>query len=117
MYEALEGLHQLAALGAFALTLVGAVRGTLPAWQLRLASLLLLVVIVLGVVMTADRWSFGELWISAAFAIAIVIGGVLGAVVGPALRRGGETGRVRLALVAVTVLWLVAAGLMFSKPG
>jgi hypothetical protein len=53
----------------------------------RLATPALVVIILTGIYQTADRWEFGEFWISATFLIAIVLGGLNGAYFIPTDRR------------------------------
>jgi uncharacterized membrane protein len=47
----------------------------------------LVVIIVTGIYQTADRWEFGDFWISATFLIALVLGGLNGAYFIPRERR------------------------------
>jgi uncharacterized membrane protein len=44
-----------------------------------MASPALLLIIITGIYQTADRWEFGDFWISATFLIAIILGGLNGA--------------------------------------
>jgi uncharacterized membrane protein len=53
----------------------------------RLASPALVIVILTGIYQTTERWEWSEGWISATFAIVIVIGGILGGYFIPADRR------------------------------
>jgi hypothetical protein len=55
----------------------------------RLATPALVIVILTGIYQTAERWEFSEAWISATFAIVIVIGGLLGGYFIPADRKLG----------------------------
>ena len=55
----------------------------------RLATPAMVIVILTGVYQTSERWDWGELWISATFAIVIVIGGLLGGYFIPADRKLG----------------------------
>jgi uncharacterized membrane protein len=102
----------------------------------RLASPALLLIIITGIYQTADRWEFGDFWISATFLIAIVLGGLLGAYFVPSDRRlapmverdlaaGGELSdeyqrqaRRQGTIGALAgVLVLLAVFLMVTKPG
>jgi hypothetical protein len=102
----------------------------------RMATPALVLIIVTGIYQTADRWDFGQFWISATFAIAIVLGGLNGAYFIPGERRllaqiereladTGEpsadyqrTAR-QMGMVGALagVLVLVAIFLMVAKPG
>lgn len=53
----------------------------------RLAMPALGLIILTGIYQTADRWEFGDFWISATFAIALVLGGLNGAYFIPGERR------------------------------
>lgn len=53
----------------------------------RLATPAMVIIIVTGIYQTQDAWSFGDAWISATFAIVIVIGGILGAYFVPTDRK------------------------------
>lgn len=53
----------------------------------RMATPALVLIIVTGIYQTADRWEFSQFWISATFAIAIVLGGLNGAYFIPGERR------------------------------
>ncbi|MEA2149373.1 MAG: hypothetical protein QOD69_1203 [Solirubrobacteraceae bacterium] len=53
----------------------------------RLIQPALLVVLVAGIYLATDRWSLGDPWISATFAILIVIGGLAGAVIAPTEKK------------------------------
>jgi uncharacterized membrane protein len=53
----------------------------------RLIQPALLVILVAGIYLATDRWSLGDPWISATFAILIVIGGLAGAVIGPTEKK------------------------------
>ena len=55
----------------------------------RLATPALAIVILTGIYQTTERWEFSEGWISATFAIVIVIGGLLGGYFIPADRKLG----------------------------
>jgi hypothetical protein len=55
----------------------------------RLATPALVIVILTGIYQTAERWEFSEGWITATFAIVIVIGGLLGGYFIPADRKLG----------------------------
>jgi Predicted integral membrane protein (DUF2269) len=55
----------------------------------RLATPALVIVILTGIYQTTERWEWSEGWISATFAIVIVIGGLLGGYFIPADRRLG----------------------------
>jgi uncharacterized membrane protein len=89
-------------------------------------------IIVTGVVMTIQAWSFGQLWIAAAVALWVLSAALGGIVVGPRIKRAvtlfdaeGPTsaeGRRQLdgvLLVARLELlsFLVVIGLMVFKPG
>ena len=56
----------------------------------RLATPALAIVILTGLYQTSERWEWSEGWISATFAIVIVIGGLLGGYFIPADRRLGR---------------------------
>ena len=97
----------------------------------------LIVVILTGVYQVSDAgWSFGEFWISATFAIVIVLGGLLGAYFVPSDQRLGaqverdlaETGAPSADYLAAAkkqgaigsltgFLIVVAIFLMVTKPG
>ena len=103
----------------------------------RLATPAMVVIIVTGLYQTADAdWGFGSAWISATFAIVIVVGGLLGAYFVPSDRRLAAlaesdlaaTGQVsgdylaqarRQGMIgALTgVLLIIAVFLMVTKPG
>ncbi len=53
----------------------------------RLATPAMAIVILTGLYQTSERWDFGEVWITATFAIVIVIGGLLGGYFVPTDRR------------------------------
>ena len=53
----------------------------------RLITPAMVVVLLAGIYLTLDRWDFGEPWISGAFAILIVLFGLVGAVYAPTERR------------------------------
>jgi len=55
----------------------------------RLATPAMVIIILTGLYQTSERWDFGEVWISATFAIVIVIGGLLGGYFIPADRTLG----------------------------
>ena len=55
----------------------------------RLATPAMVIIILTGLYQTSERWDFGEVWISATFAIVIVIGGLLGGYFIPADRKLG----------------------------
>lgn len=55
----------------------------------RLATPAMAIIIVTGLYQTSERWDFGEVWITATFAIVIVIGGLLGGYFIPADRKLG----------------------------
>ena len=55
----------------------------------RLATPAMVIVILTGLYQTSERWDWGEVWISATFAIVIVIGGLLGGYFIPADRKLG----------------------------
>ena len=55
----------------------------------RLATPALVIVILTGIYQTTERWEWSEGWISATFAIVIVIGGLLGGYFIPADRKLG----------------------------
>ena len=103
----------------------------------RLATPAMVIILVTGFYQTADAdWGFGSFWISATFAIVIVIGGILGAYFVPTDRKlavmaerdleatGGVSdeylaaARKEGAIGALTGLLLViAVFLMVTKPG
>jgi uncharacterized membrane protein len=102
----------------------------------RVISPAMLVVLLAGVYLALDRWSLGDPWISATFAILFVLFGLMGGVLTPADRRlaglaerdagaGGalsaEYERARrkadLARALTLVLVVVAIFLMVAKPG
>jgi len=102
----------------------------------RMATPALVLIIVTGIYQTADRWDFGQFWISATFAIAIVLGGLNGAYFIPGERRLlaqieqelADTGEPsaeyqrkarQMGMVGALagVLVLVAIFLMVAKPG
>jgi predicted integral membrane protein DUF2269 len=53
----------------------------------RLATPALVLIIITGIYQTADRWEFSDFWISATFAIAIILGGLNGAYFIPGEKR------------------------------
>ena len=53
----------------------------------RLATPAMAIIILTGLYQTSERWDFGEVWITATFAIVIVIGGLLGGYFVPTDRR------------------------------
>jgi predicted integral membrane protein DUF2269 len=55
----------------------------------RLATPAMAIIILTGLYQTSERWDFGEVWITATFAIVIVIGGLLGGYFIPADRKLG----------------------------
>jgi hypothetical protein len=102
----------------------------------RMATPALVLIIITGIYQTVDRWDFGQFWISATFAIAIVLGGLNGAYFIPGERRLlaqierelAETGEPsadyqrkarQMGMVGALagVLVLVAIFLMVAKPG
>ena len=102
----------------------------------RLASPALLLIIITGIYQTADRWEFGDFWISATFLIAIVLGGLIGAYFIPSDRRLAPLAERDLAATGdvshayqrqarrqgmlgalAGVLVLLAVFLMVTKPG
>jgi uncharacterized membrane protein len=102
----------------------------------RLIQPALLVILVAGIYLATDRWSLGDPWISATFAILIVIGGLAGAVTGPTekkllalaqreLKEGQapseayEREAIKLARFGglAALLIVVAVFLMVTKPG
>lgn len=102
----------------------------------RLASPALLLIIITGIYQTADRWEFGDFWISATFLIAIVLGGLNGAYFIPSDRRLAPLAERDLAATGdvsddyqrqarrqgmlgalAGVLVLLAVFLMVTKPG
>ncbi len=50
----------------------------------------MVVILVAGLYLALDRWSLGDPWISATFAILIAIFGLAGAVLGPTEKRAAE---------------------------
>jgi len=102
----------------------------------RVISPAMIVVLLAGLYLALDRWSLGDPWISATFAILFVLFGLMGGVLTPADRRlvqlaqrdagaGGAPGgdyereRRRADLVGSLVLALVVVAifLMVVKPG
>lgn len=102
----------------------------------RLIQPALLVILIAGIYLATDRWSMGDGWISATFAILIVIGGLAGAVIGPTekkllrlaerdLKLGQkpsddyEREAIKLARFGglASLLIVVAVFLMVTKPG
>jgi len=102
----------------------------------RMATPALALIIVTGIYQTADRWEFGDFWISATFLIAIVLGGLNGAYFIPSDRRLGPMAERELAATGdvsaeyraqarrqgmfgalAGVLVLLAIFLMVTKPG
>ena len=102
----------------------------------RLATPALVLIIITGIYQTADRLEFSQFWISATFAIAIVLGGLNGAYFIPGERRLlaqierelADTGEPsadyqrkarRMGMVGALagVLVLLAIFLMVAKPG
>ena len=102
----------------------------------RMATPALALIIITGIYQTADRWEFGDFWISATFLIALILGGLNGAYFIPSDRRLAplverdlaEDGVPSEAYLAQAkrqgmfgalagVLVLVAVFLMVTKPG
>jgi hypothetical protein len=102
----------------------------------RMASPALALIIITGIYQTADRWEFGDFWISATLLIALILGGMNGAYFIPSDRRLAplverdlaENGVPSEAYLAQAkrqgmfgalagVLVLVAIFLMVTKPG
>jgi uncharacterized membrane protein len=102
----------------------------------RLIQPALLVILVAGIYLATDRWSLGDPWISATFAILIVIGGLAGAVTGPTEKKllalaqrelkdgqapseAYEREAIKLARFGglTALLVVVAVFLMVTKPG
>jgi hypothetical protein len=102
----------------------------------RMATPALALIIITGIYQTADRWEFGDFWISATFLIALILGGLNGAYFIPSDRRLAplveqdlaETGAPSEGYLAQAkrqgtfgavagVLVLVAVFLMVTKPG
>ena len=102
----------------------------------RFASPALALIIITGIYQTADRWEFGDFWISATFLIALILGGMNGAYFIPGERRllvqverelagGGELSddyqrkarRMGAMGALAGVLVLAAIFLMVTKPG
>jgi uncharacterized membrane protein len=101
----------------------------------RLIQPALLVILLAGIYLATDRWSLGDGWISATFAIVIVLGGLAGAVFGPTEKklaalaerdlasgkRSDEYEREAIKLARFgalgSLLVLVALFLMVTKPG
>jgi uncharacterized membrane protein len=94
------------------------------------------VILIAGIYLATDRWSLGDPWISATFAILIVIGGLIGAVIAPTekkllalaqreLKEGQapsdayEREAIKLARFGglASLLIVVAVFLMVTKPG
>ncbi|MEA2157240.1 MAG: hypothetical protein QOE11_3380 [Solirubrobacteraceae bacterium] len=102
----------------------------------RLIQPALLVILVAGIYLATDRWKLSDPWISATFAILIVIGAIAGAIIGPTEKRclalaqrdlggGGkpsdeyEGQAIKLARFGglASLLITVAIFLMVTKPG
>jgi predicted integral membrane protein DUF2269 len=102
----------------------------------RMATPALVLIIITGIYQTSDRWEFSDTWISATFAIALILGGLNGAYFIPSDRKlapmverdlaeGGEPSAAYLAQARrqgmfgalAGVLVLVAVFLMVTKPG
>lgn len=102
----------------------------------RLIQPALLVILVAGIYLATDRWSLGDGWISATFAIVIVIGGLAGAVIAPTEKKllalaqrdlqagqkpsdAYEREAIKLARFGglASLLIVVALFLMVTKPG
>jgi predicted integral membrane protein DUF2269 len=102
----------------------------------RMATPALALIIITGIYQTADRWEFGDFWISATFLIALILGGLNGAYFIPSDRRlaplverdlaeNGVPSETYLAQAKrqgmfgalAGVLVLVAIFLMVTKPG
>ena len=102
----------------------------------RLIQPALLVVLVAGIYLATDRWSLGDPWTSATFAILIVIGGLAGAVIAPTEKKllalaqrelkdgqapseAYEREAIKLARFGglAALLVVVAVFLMVTKPG
>jgi uncharacterized membrane protein len=102
----------------------------------RVISPAMIVVLAAGLYLAIDRWSLGDPWISATFAILFVLFGLMGGVLTPADRRlvefaqrdaktgGGpaadyerERRRAELVSSLALVLVIVAIFLMVAKPG
>jgi hypothetical protein len=102
----------------------------------RMATPALVLIIITGIYQTADRWEFGDFWISATFLIALILGGLNGAYFIPSDRRlaplverdlaeGGKPSEAYLAQAKrqgmfgalAGVLVLLAIFLMVTKPG
>lgn len=63
----------------------------------RLATPAIIVVLVTGIYQTLDKWDFGDVWISATFAIVIVLGGLMGGYFIPEDRRLAEMAEAEIA--------------------
>jgi predicted integral membrane protein DUF2269 len=103
----------------------------------RLATPALVLIIITGIYQTADRWEFSDFWISATFAIAIILGGLNGAYFIPGEKRllaqverelsggGGELSadyqrkarQMGMVGALAGLLVLLAVFLMVAKPG
>ncbi len=100
----------------------------------RLITPAMVVVLVAGLYLALDRWELSDPWISATFAILIVLFGMVGAVFAPAERRMAElterdgagapseeyqrlVRRMNVAGPLAGVLILTAVFLMTAKPG
>ncbi len=100
----------------------------------RLITPAMVVVLVAGLYLALDRWELSDPWISATFAILIVLFGMVGAVFAPAERRMAELAerdgagapseeyqrlvrRMNVAGPLAGVLILTAVFLMTAKPG
>jgi uncharacterized membrane protein len=105
-YEVVLAIHILAVVAAFGVTFAWPVLlaqaqrtdvrdlAALHRFQAllsgRLVTPAMVVVLVAGVYLATDRWSLGDPWISATFAILIVLFGLVGAVLTPTERRLAE---------------------------
>ncbi len=103
----------------------------------RLITPAMVVVLVAGIYLAVDRWSLGDPWISATFAILIVLFGIVGAVLTPTERtlaglaqrdmEGGDGAlsddyerqarKLAIARGVASLLVVVAIFLMVTKPG
>ncbi len=119
-YDLLLTIHIVAAVVAFAPPIVATIGGgTVPVATWRLTFYSLLATGLLGIILIVvsdDAWEFSQTWISLALLVWIVMAGVGGAVVVPALRDGVKA-RAALGSQILTALLIVMVCLMVFKPG
>jgi hypothetical protein len=119
-YKLLLTLHIVAAVVAFAPPIVATIGGgtvSVATWRLTFYSLLATGLLgIILIVVSDDVWEFSQTWISLALLVWIVMAGVGGAVVVPALRDGVRA-RAALGAKVLTGLLVVMVYLMVFKPG